>query len=139
MGRRLTGLAKKHGWTYTRYADDLTFSRDDDTQVGALIATVRHVVTEEGFRINEKKGRVQKSGGQQTVTGVVVNDKLSVPRAEVRRLRAILHNAKKTGLAAQNTSGHPDFEAHVRGMIAYVRMVDPERGAKLAAQLAAVR
>lgn len=138
LDRRLTGLAKKHGWTYTRYADDLTFSRDDDTQVGALIATVRHVVTEEGFRINEKKGRVQKSGGQQTVTGVVVNDKLSVPRAEIRCLRAILHNAKTTGLSAQNTSGHPHFEAHVRGMIAYVRMVDPERGAKLASQLAAL-
>jgi RNA-directed DNA polymerase len=26
LDRRLTGMSKKHGFTYTRYADDLTFS-----------------------------------------------------------------------------------------------------------------
>ncbi|MFK7990704.1 MAG: reverse transcriptase family protein [Sandaracinaceae bacterium] len=134
LDRRLAGLAKKHGWTYTRYADDLTFSSDDTDGLGMMIARVRHVVTEEGFRINEKKGRVQRSGGRQEVTGIVVNEKLSVPRSELRRLRAILHNAKKTGLAGENRMGHPHFESYVTGMIAYVSMVDPQKGAKLRAE-----
>ncbi|MCB9595992.1 MAG: RNA-directed DNA polymerase [Sandaracinaceae bacterium] len=138
LDRRMAGLAKKLGWTYTRYADDLTFSApagQRDT-VGRLFAHVRHIVQDEGFRVNEKKGRVQRKGGRQTVTGVVVNERLAVPREEVRRLRAILNNAKKTGLAAQNRDDHPHFEAWLRGKIAYVSMVDPDRGAKLAAQLA---
>lgn len=139
LDRRLSGLSNKHGWTYTRYADDLTFSAPAGHRehIGRLLAHVRHIVQEEGFRLNPKKGRVQRKGGRQTVTGIVVNhaDKLGVPREEVRRLRAILHNAKKTGLAAQNTGGHPHFEAWLRGKIAYVAMVDPAKGAKLGAAL----
>lgn len=143
LDRRLAGLAKKHGWAYTRYADDLTFSAPAGKreELGLLLARVRHVVEDEGFRINEKKGRVQRKGGRQTVCGIVVNeaDKLRLPRDELRQLRAILHNAKKTGLAAQNRGGHPHFEAYLRGKIAYVSMVDPDRGADLAQRLAELR
>jgi hypothetical protein len=58
----------------------------------------------------------------------VVNQKLSVPRDEVRRLRAILHGAKRAGLDAQNREGRPHFEAWLRGKLAYLAMVDRERG-----------
>jgi retron-type reverse transcriptase len=133
LDRRLAGMAKKHGYTYTRYADDLTFSGDGKTpaELGMLLARVRHVVDEEGFAINAKKGRVQRQSGRQTVTGVVVNDRPSVPREEVRTLRAILHHAAKTGLAAQNREQIPHFEAHVRGRLAYLHMVDPGRAAPM--------
>ena len=95
---------------------------------------------EEGFRLNPKKGRVQRKGGRQTVTGIVVNrpEKLGLPREELRKLRAILHNAKKTSLAAQNRDDHPHFEEYLRGKVAYVAMVDPDKGAELAAQLDAL-
>jgi retron-type reverse transcriptase len=100
-----------------------------------LLARVRHIVSEEGFRINPKKGRVQRAGGRQSVTGIVVNHGLSLPREEIRRLRAILHNAKKTGLAAQNRDGVPDFEAHIRGKLSYLHMIDPERSRPLLREL----
>ncbi len=103
-----------------------------------LLARVRHIVTEEGFAINPKKGRIQRAAGRQEVTGVVVNDKLSMPREEIRRLRAILHGAKKTGLAAQNRENLPDFEAHVRGKIAYLQMIDRAKAAPLLAALDAL-
>lgn len=140
LDRRLAGMAAKHGWTYTRYADDLTFSAaaGKRSDIAMLIARVRHIVTEEGFAINPKKGRVQRAAGRQEVTGVVVNDKLGVPRDEVRRLRAILHAAKKTGLAAQNREKIPHFEAHIRGKIAYLEMIDPAKAAPLKAALAAL-
>jgi hypothetical protein len=85
-------MAERNGWTYTRYADDLTFSGDDIANIPMLMARVRHIVTEEGFAVNPRKGRVQRYSGRQTVTGVVVNEKLALPREEVRRLRAILRN-----------------------------------------------
>jgi retron-type reverse transcriptase len=140
LDRRLAGMARKHGLTYTRYADDLTFSGGKLSQpaIGMLLARVRHVVTEEGFAVNPKKGRVQRASGRQTVTGIVVNDRPSVPREEVRRLRAILHHAEKTGLPAQNRAQIPHFEAHLRGKLAYLHMVDPERAAPLIAQLEAI-
>ncbi len=133
IDRRLRGMATKDGWTYTRYADDLTFSAPAGHrgQLPMLLARVRHIVGEEGFELNAKKGRVQRAAGRQTVTGVVVNERPGVPREEVRRLRAILHAAKKTGLDAQNREGRPHFEAYVRGKIAYVTMVDRARGDKL--------
>jgi len=139
LDRRLAGATRKLGWTYTRYADDLTFSAPaaGSGQVALLFARVRAIVTDEGFAINEAKGRVQR-GGRHTVTGIVVNDRLAVPREQVRRVRAILHGARATGLAAQNRAGHPDFRAWLQGTIAYIAMVDPARGAAFQAELDAL-
>jgi retron-type reverse transcriptase len=144
LDRRLAGAARKLGWSYTRYADDLTLSalaalpgNAQPKNVALLLARVRHVVTEEGFRINEKKGRVQRASRRQEVTGVVVNDKPGIRREEVRRIRAILHGAKKTGLAAQNKEGRENFEAWLRGKIAYVAMIDREKGEALRRELEA--
>jgi retron-type reverse transcriptase len=140
LDQRLRGVGKKLGWAYTRYADDLTFSAGEGhrEQIGWLLAKVRHIAQDEGFAMNPKKCRVQRAARRQEVTGIVVNEKPGVPREEVRRLRAILHSAKKTGLAAQNKENLPHFEAWVRGKIAYVAMVDKDKGEKLRAQLEGV-
>ena len=78
---------------------------------------------------------MHRRAGQQLVTGIVVNDKPAVPRAELKRLRAILHAAQKTGLTAQNRENIPNFEAYLRGKIAYVAMVDRAKAFKLQAEL----
>lgn len=130
LDNRLAGIAARLGWQYTRYADDITFSASGEAQqsVGYVLARIRHICQDEGFRVNEKKTRVQRRNTRQSVTGIVVNDKQGVPRQTVRRLRAILHQAKRTGLAAQNRERLPHFEHWLRGMIAYVAMVDPAKG-----------
>lgn len=140
LDKRLLGLAAKMGFTYTRYADDLTFSGGPELaeRVGYLIARVRHFAREEGFTLNEKKSRVMRRNAAQTVTGVVVNDKPSVSRDELRRLRAILHRAKAEGLDAQNREGRPNFRAWLEGKIAFVSMIRPDVGARLKAEFAAV-
>jgi retron-type reverse transcriptase len=138
LDKRLGGMAAKHGWTYTRYADDLTFSGGRDADVPMLQARVRHIVTEEGFAVNPAKGRVQRHSGRQTVTGVVVNQKPALPREEVRRLRAILRNARLHGLASQNREGIPHFESWLRGKLAYLQMVDRPRGERMLKELAAL-
>lgn len=140
LDRRLAGLAAKLGATYTRYADDLTFSGGSalDPKVGYLMARVRHLAGAEGFRVNEAKSRVLRRNAAQMVTGLVVNDRPGVPRDEVRRLRAILHRARLEGLDAQNRAGHPDFHAWLRGKIAYVGMARPEVGGRLLAEFLAL-
>lgn len=137
LDRRLGGLASRLGLSFTRYADDLTFSGDEalEGRVGYLMARVRHIAGEEGFAVNEAKSRVLRQGTAQTVTGLVVNDRPGVRRSEVRRLRAILHRARSEGLAAQNREGRPDFLAWLRGKIAFVAMARPETGAALMTEL----
>jgi retron-type reverse transcriptase len=133
LDRRLGGLAAKLDATYTRYADDLTFSGGPglNAKVGYLMARVRHLAEEEGFTVNAQKSRVQRRNQAQVVTGLVVNDRPGVARKEVRRLRAILHRARTEGLEQQNRDGRPNFRTWLEGKIAYVSMVRPDVGAKL--------
>jgi retron-type reverse transcriptase len=96
-----------------------------------VLARIRHISQDEGFELNHDKTRIQRRSQRQTVTGVIVNDQLNVPRETIRRVRAILHNAKKTGFAAQNKDQHPHFESWLHGMIGWVSMVNPTQGQKL--------
>jgi len=140
MDARLSGIAKKLGWTYTRYADDLTFSSAQASdRIGYLLARVRHITGDEGFAVNEKKTRVLKQAARQSVTGVVVNSQPAVSRRTRRRLRAIVHNAGKTGLNAQNRSQRPDFRSWLRGMIGFVGMVHPGHAIRLRERLNSLR
>jgi retron-type reverse transcriptase len=137
LDARLAGIGAKLGWTYTRYADDLTFSADAEAgkNVGYLLARIRHISQDEGFAVNEKKTRVQRRNTAQSVTGIVVNDRPGVPRKLRRRLRAILHHAKFEGLERQNRENHPYFEGWLRGMLAYAQMVNPEQAARLRSRM----
>lgn len=140
LDRRLAGLAQKLNLAYTRYADDLTFSSAEPIpeRIGYLMARVRHIAQDEGFTVNEKKSRVLRKNAAQIVTGLVVNDKPTLRRRDIRRLRAILHRAGQEGLARQNRAGHPHFVAQLRGKIALLNMVRPELAAKFNAQLTAL-
>jgi RNA-directed DNA polymerase len=141
LDRRLTGLAGKLGLIYSRYADDLTFSGpgEFEARLGYLLDRVEEIALDEGFSIQQKKTRILRKHTRQTVTGLVVNDRPGVVRREVKRLRAILHQARHTGLAAQNREGRPNFRAWLLGKIAYVQMARPEVGAKLRAALESLR
>lgn len=135
LDARLSALATKARGTYTRYADDLTFSFDAEPEkMGRLLWWIDQICQQEGFVENTKKRRVFRRSAQQRVTGIVVNEHLALPRRERRRFRAILANAKKNGLAAE-ARGRDDFEAYLEGWVAYAKMVDPEVGARFARAL----
>lgn len=140
LDSRLAGIAAKLGWTYTRYADDLTFSSDaPDAKVGYLLARVRHIADDEGFAINEKKTRALKQAARQMVTGVVVNTAPAAPRKVRRQMRAMLHNAAKTGIDAQNRKRRPNFRGWLNGMIGYVAMLNPRHARPLREKLDSLR
>ena len=138
LDRRLTGLAGKLGWRYTRYADDMTFSlpaaHAGPPRLGALLGCVKRVVEAEGFLLHPDKTRVARRGGRQAVTGLVVNGAgpPRVPRELRRRLRAAVHNLRR---------GKPLPEgetlARLTGYAAYIYMTDPKLGRELLAGLGA--
>lgn len=143
LDARLTGLARRAGAAYTRYADDMTFSWREPPAaapatdpaskrpgLGRFLWWVEQVCLQEGFVENTAKRRVLRASGQQRVTGIVVNSGLSVPRQARRRFRALLHNCKVAGVASQ-ARGRSDFRAYLLGYASYIKMVHPALGARL--------
>lgn len=136
---RVIRVAEEWGFEYSRYADDLIFSRDtelSDTQVDAFIDEITHAVCSAGYRVNWEKVRVQHTGIQQRVLGLVVNDGTPrVPRKMRMLLRAQNHYASKHGLVAagaRNVPAHfvrwgssPEevFARQHAGRAAYVRYI----------------
>lgn len=86
----------EHGIAYTRYCDDMTFSGNFDP--AEVIHFVRLELQKMGCLLNEQKTRIQHPGQQQTVTGIVVNEKLSIPADYRRKLRQELYYCRKFGV-----------------------------------------
>lgn len=134
---RVDGLAKALGADYTRYADDLAMSGGEELRrsVDRVPDVVARIALEEGFELNHRKTRAMFASHRQILTGIVVNAKANVPRGEFDRLKAILTNCVRHGVARQNRAATPDFRAHLAGRVAYVRSLNPDRGARLEALL----
>jgi RNA-directed DNA polymerase len=133
LDRRLSTVATKLGFTYTRYADDLSFSSSgaESRDVGRLLRRVGFVVAREGFEVHPAKTRILRSSRRQEVTGVVVNRRPAIPRKTLRRFRATLFQIEKDGPAGKHWGACPEVIASVRGFANFVAMVDPEAGARL--------
>jgi RNA-directed DNA polymerase len=137
LDKRLTGLAAALDASYTRYADDLAFSMsgpDAARRARRLIDTVRGVVRDEGFWINEAKTRLTRRSQRQQLCGVVVNQRAGVARRDRDQLRALLHNCRQHGPESQNRGQHTDFRAHLLGRVAWIGAVNQSHGERLRAQ-----
>lgn len=135
MDARLAALTTKCAGRYTRYADDLTFSFDKEPErLGRFLWWVDQICQQEGFSENARKRRILRKKTQQRITGIVVNSGVFIPRRDRRRFRAMLANVKKNGLEAE-ARGRKDFGAYLLGFAAYVKMVQPELGAKWLAEV----
>jgi len=125
-------------WTYTRYSDDIDVSHPETQKsynITKVIEIVAKRVNEAGFRLNDKKTRVESYLRRQKVLGMVVNNKLNIVRAEYNRLRCVIHNCVMHGFHTQYKRGrfiNPDqLITHTRGMINYIKQVDEEKGQHL--------
>ena len=119
LDRRLSGLARRCGANYTRYADDITFSSPHNLYAeGSTFRTeLARILAVEGFEMNEAKTRVQRSGQRQEVTGLVVNRRVNVCRHYVRSLRAVLYVWRRYG-----------YDAALAAFLRHDRVVPERRG-----------
>jgi RNA-directed DNA polymerase len=89
------------------------------------------IAHEEGFTLNHRKTRWMRAGVRQKVTGVTVNVRPNITRAEFDQMKAILTNCERHGPASQNRQHLADFRAHLAGKIAHIASIHPVRGEKL--------
>ena len=137
LDRRMLGAAIKLSFTYTRYADDMTFSgpaKPNSTAVNRLLWQLEKIAQGEGFTFNANKTRIMGSGTRQDVTGLVVNERPAVARHERRRFRAWLHAselAKRAGAPLPAWTNGKGMPSDGLGFAGYLAMVDPKNGPAL--------
>jgi RNA-directed DNA polymerase len=114
LDRDLEQMARKFRCRYTRYADDITFSTRATHFATALVASdvpgsnvelgaeLLATITRHGFSPNTSKTRIHRASQRQEVTGLVVNEKVNVPRSFIRNIRAAIHDCKVNGIPAAN-------------------------------------
>jgi RNA-directed DNA polymerase len=130
---RLAGVARGAGALYTRYADDLAFSGENDFARCAehFAAGAAAIAIDEGFSVHFRKTRIMRQGVRQHLAGLVTNAHLNIPRRDYDQLKAILTNCLRHGPQSQNREGLPDFRAHLHGRISFVESINPAKGARL--------
>jgi len=131
-------IASLKGWTYSRYADDLYFSHPENLpreEVDRVIAEIERLVQCAGYRVNRKKLHVQRPRRRQKVLGIVVNQKINIPREEYRKFRSLLNNCLRHGFESQVERAKKESVGELHGWlvgkITYFKMVAPEKGEKL--------
>lgn len=132
---RLSGLAKKIGATYTRYADDITFSGSRKVINNALLKIISQIIEESGYVINDNKTRFQSNSNRQEVTGLIVNNSIvSVPKKYIKEIRQELYYINKYGIDEHkrvNNIYNKHYQEHLKGKIMFVYSVNKEVGFKL--------
>ena len=124
MDIKLSQFCEKRNLKYSRYADDITISGGKDLPKYKTL--IYRKIEEEGFSINWDKVRLHGRGSSQRVTGLVVNDKVTLGRKKKKELRAIVHNIVKNGPEIENRENNPFFKEQIFGKLAFAKMVEPD-------------
>lgn len=130
MDRKLAALAAEYGVTYTRYADDLTFSGDVFPKE-QIIPQVKRIIRDEKFEPNHKKTHFMNQSSRKIITGVSVASgvKLTIPKSKKREIRKNVYFILTKGLAEHQRrigSHDPAYLKRLIGMLCYWRAIEPD-------------
>lgn len=117
----LSRWAADNATSYSRYADDLTFSSSDRRFVQADVAEIQDLLAKRGFRVNERKTRIVGGGFRHEVTGLSAASRPMPTRSTRRRWRAEFHQARVKGVGDRG---------HLSGIAGLVTYYDPGLGSK---------
>ena len=95
MDMHLLTIAKHYKLTYTRYADDMTFSTNDKhfiEKYDSFYTDLSKEITKSGFQINQNKTHILFHNSRQEVTGLIVNSKINVNREYCKATHAMAHS-----------------------------------------------
>jgi hypothetical protein len=135
----LSGVAKRFGLKYSRYADDITFSSMHNVYQpeSEFLKELHRIIAEQNFHIKESKTRLQKDGYRKEVTGLLVNEKANVQQRYIKQLRMWLYYWERYGYERASgfflqqyiadkghvKNGKPDMANVISGKLDYLKMV----------------
>ncbi|MCI9407019.1 MAG: RNA-directed DNA polymerase [Clostridia bacterium] len=129
LDKRLNNLAAKYNCTYTRYADDMTFSGNKNIRI--ILPVIQEIITDEGFTINLDKLRLQYKFQRQEVTGLIVNTKVSIPHSLTNEIKNAIYFCKKLGVEIHMKNidcSRSFYKEHLYGIAYFIKMIDAEKG-----------
>lgn len=121
-------VCDKNDITYSRYADDLTFSTNSNIYPKKTLNQIRYLIKVYGYEINHKKFRVFQSNKRQLVTGLIVNDSVNIKKEDYKLVRAMIYNWKHYGYEKTNHYFRLKFNnknliEYLRGKLNFFKMV----------------
>lgn len=131
LDRQLLLLARRFGFGYTRYADDLTFSTREGRSRGAVqrfLKQVEKICKKESFRIRWDKVKVTRHWTRMEVAGLVLNPEngsppVRVSREYIRKVASAIYNYRR---------GRAEWtREQIVSAISFVAMVNKTQGEKL--------
>lgn len=127
LDETLLTIARQHGWCYTRFADDLSFS--SDTLISKTqLHQIRQQCELEGFRFNDRKLVQYGPYDDKFVTGLLVGETVDMPAdyvktllAEIDKLQTLTEIKFRTG---QHESAWVErFKQQLAGHLRFARFV----------------
>ncbi len=119
---RIQAYVGKRGITYTRYADDMTFSGLHPKQVKRIYPVVEKIIEQEQFELNEAKTRVATTRKAKKVTGLIISGRsFGVGHKQYRLLRSRIHHLTK------EDSQNEKLLNSVQGYLYFLKSVDLKR------------
>lgn len=120
IDRRILKLKNEHGFNYSRWVDDLSFS--GGVRLLKIRSLLRRIIEDEGFKVNPAKIQTMLAKDRQVVTKLVVNAQVNLPRDQRKEIKS----AVKTCLARGE-----DLPPKIAGRMHWLRAVNPIVGSKL--------
>lgn len=99
---------------------------------------VEKIVAEENFTINKTKTRLQYKNQRQEVTGLIVNNKISISREMENEIKNAIYFIGKYGVCEHMRHiecNKSFYKEHLYGIAYFINMVDREKGQKYLRQL----
>ncbi len=131
LAKRLDNLAKGHHAGYSQFVDDSSVSGVEYIQ--NLIPTIKRIIRQEGFKINNAKTKICTSDNEQIVTGVRVNKGWDVPKEKLSTVRKQIETiAQQKKLLKTHSSREL---VSIRGKINYITILNKGAGRSLTKRL----
>jgi len=122
---RIIDLCNRMHITYSRYADDMTFSSNDFQTLKQIYNQVKEVIESAGYKMNINKTRYCSGKNRMLVTGLRLNSgNLTTGRERKRTIRAALYNHIIKNDETVNVN-------HVLGQIAFIRGIEDDYYSKI--------
>jgi len=149
LDNELDRMARQYRCVYTRCADDLTFSTDEELfpeaiaknkEGGSIVPRdeLARIIIGNWFTVNNTKVKLRRYDTRQEVTGLTVNKKVNVRRRYTKQIRAMLHSWEKYGFEHAQTEyiarhhvrkhrnpskDNPDFKDVLHGKLCFLKQV----------------